>query len=262
MPEFQLKCEIVQNEQLSGDTIRLTVRSPEIAAAAQPGQFVMIRVSDGFEPLLRRPLSIHSLSADKTCFSLLFKVVGRGTKMLAGLTPGDSLDVIGPLGRWFDLRFSGPVCLIGGGMGIAPLYFAARQLAETDRSVVRDHVLLGARNREEMHDFVEKFSALGFLVQVATDDGSMGHHGFIPDLLEPLLATVDQVYTCGPHPMMRGIVSKCFQADTACQVSLETLMACGLGACLGCTVTGAEGNYLHVCQHGPVFNSREVAWNL
>ena len=182
--------------------------------------------------------------------------------MLAGLAAGDELDIIGPLGRWFDLSGSGPICLIGGGMGIAPLFFAAQLLAQSGRPVNQDHILLGARNRNELHSFMDKFSALGFPVKVASDDGSMGHHGFIPDLLDPVLPTVQQVCTCGPFPMMKGIVSKCFKADVGCQVSLETLMACGLGACLGCTVNGADGNYLHVCQQGPVFNSREVAWNL
>ncbi len=262
MSEFQLKCEIVKFEQLTVDIIRLTVQAPEISGAARPGQFVMIRVNDGFDPLLRRPLSIHSISADKTCLTLLFKIVGRGTGILSRLEPGEALDIIGPLGRWFDLSSTRPVCLIGGGMGIAPLYFSAQQLAESGRSVDKDYILLGARNREELQSHAEEFSELGFQVLTATDDGSMGHHGFIPELLDPLLATVEQVFTCGPKPMMNNIVNRCFQAGVACQVSLETLMACGLGACLGCTVTGADGNYLHVCKQGPVFNSREVAWNL
>lgn len=262
MSEFQQKCQIVTIRQVADDVFRLTVRAPQIAAAAFPGQFVMARVADGFDPLLRRPFSIHRLSADGT-LSLLFKVIGKGTNILANVIQGDFIDLIGPLGKGFDLSCEQPVCLIGGGMGIAPLYFLAQKLADNHRrQTEKDHILIGARNRDELHLFAEEFTALGYTVQLATDDGSMGHHGFIPELLNPVLPEVSLVYTCGPHPMMKSIVGKCRQVDVACQVSLETHMACGMGACLGCTVAGAAGNYLHVCKQGPVFYAGEVAWNL
>lgn len=259
MVEFQEKCRVASIDQMASDVYRIVVYAPLIAAAAYPGQFVMVRVADRYDPLLRRPFSIHQQSSGGT-LGLLFKAIGKGTHILATVAVGDSLDLIGPLGRGFDLACKRPVCLIGGGMGIAPLYFLARQLLSNARQQDMDHVLLGARNREELALLAEEFIDLGYPVQTATDDGSMGHHGFIPDLLDAVLPAVSRVYTCGPHPMMKTIVEKCQQADVSCQVSLETHMACGLGACLGCTVPGVDGRYVHVCRQGPVFYGGEVAW--
>jgi dihydroorotate dehydrogenase electron transfer subunit len=259
MAKFQEKCRVSAFEQLTADIFRLSVHGPRIAAVATPGQFVMVAVSDSLDPLLRRPLSIHRRSSDGS-IGLLFKVIGKGTEMLTHLRVGDTLDLIGPLGRGFDLAPAGPVCLIGGGMGIAPLYFLAGQLARGGRNPQDDHVLLGARNREEIGPLADEFRALGYPVQVATDDGSIGHHGLIPELLPARLPAARRVYACGPHPMMKAVAGQCRQADVSCQVSLETHMACGLGACLGCAVSGAGGNYVHVCQHGPVFNAGDIAW--
>ncbi len=246
-------------EQLAPDIYRLLIHAPRIAGAAHPGQFVMVRIADQFDPLLRRPFSIHQQSSNGSV-GLLFKAIGSGTEILAKVDVGDSLDLIGPLGRGFDLTLQQPVCMIGGGMGIAPLYFLAKRLLVNGRVPENDHVLLGACNRKEVALLADEFMALGYQVQIATDDGSMGHHGFVPELLGTVLSGVGRVYTCGPHPMMRTIVSQCQQAEVGCQVSLEAHMACGLGACLGCTVRGAEGNYVHVCKQGPVFYGGEVAW--
>ncbi len=219
----------------------------------------MVRIADRYDPLLRRPFSIYHVSSENT-IELLFKKLGKGTEILANAAKDDVVDLVGPLGNGFDISIESPVCLIGGGMGIAPLYFLAKQLQATGRDTYMDYILLGARNRDEISRLRDNFSALGYTVKTATDDGSTGHHGFIPDLLDAVLPEVGMVYTCGPHPMMKNIVKKCKLAETACQVSLETHMACGLGACLGCTVAGAGGDYLHVCKQGPVFKSGEVAW--
>jgi dihydroorotate dehydrogenase electron transfer subunit len=259
MPEFQQNCIVTAIEQLAPDVFRLAMHAPLVAGAAHPGQFVMVRVANGFDPLLRRPFSIHQQFSDGTLM-LLFKVIGQGTHILSGLSDGDNLDIIGPLGRGFDLTCKEPVCLIGGGMGIAPLSFLAKRLALSGRDTNRDFILLGARNEDELRLLAADFSQLGYTVLLATDDGSLGHHGFIPDLLDNVLPGVSRVYTCGPHPMMKTIVAKSQKADVVCQVSLETHMACGLGACLGCTVTGVDGKYVHVCKQGPVFYSGEVAW--
>ncbi|CAK8722098.1 Dihydroorotate dehydrogenase B (NAD(+)), electron transfer subunit [Candidatus Electrothrix laxa] len=260
MSEFQQKCSILSRDCLAPDVFRLTLQAPRIAAVAQPGQFVMVRVIEGLDPLLRRPFSIHR-SFTNGSISLLFKVIGKGTEMLARRCVGDELDVVGPLGNGFEFSDERPVCLIGGGMGIAPLLFLAEQLLRTGRATGKDHVLLGARNKDELAPFAEQFSALGYAVQLATDDGSIGHKGFIPDLLDFVLSTVDQVYTCGPHLMMENIVRQCQQAEVRCQVSLETHMACGMGACLGCTVNGKRG-LVHVCKQGPVFNADQLEWSL
>jgi dihydroorotate dehydrogenase electron transfer subunit len=248
---------ILANEQLTTDVFRLTVHAPEIAAAAAPGQFVMVRAADSLDPLLRRPFSIHSRGADGS-LSLLFKVVGRGTALLAKAKPGDVLDLLGPFGKGFDLSASEkkPICLIGGGMGIAPLLFLAQELPG------RKYALLGARCRDELTPLAKKIAELGCAVQLATDDGSLGHHGFIPDLLDEILPQISRVCTCGPSPMMRSVAGKCRAAGVLCQVSLETHMACGIGACLGCVLPGADGRQAHVCTDGPVFNAEELSWQL
>ncbi len=256
MPLSQQQNSILVNEQLTADIFRLTVHAPEIAAAALPGQFVMVRAADSLDPLLRRPFSIHSRGADGS-LSLLFKVVGKGTALLAKTKPGDALDLLGPLGKGFALPAAEkPVCLIGGGMGIAPLYFLAQELRGPK------YALLGARNRDELAPLAKLFAEIGCAVQLATDDGSLGHHGFIPDLLDAVLPDVCQVCTCGPKAMMRGVAGKCRAAGVPCQVSLETHMACGMGACLGCVLPGADGRQAHVCTDGPVFNAEELAWQL
>ena len=260
MVEFQEKCSVLSSERICEDIHRLTVHAPEITAVATPGQFVMVRVSSQLDPLLRRPLSIHQCFDDGT-LGLLFKTVGRGTAILAEMKSGDSLDLLGPLGRGFNLDVSGSVCLIGGGMGIAPLSFLAGRLQAAGRNSSEDFVLLGARNRDELALLAEEFTRLGYTVETATDDGSMGLHGFVPQLLDTVLPEVGQVYTCGPWPMMKTVARKCARASVACQVSLEARMACGLGACLGCSLPGTGENYIHVCRRGPVLAAGEVAWD-
>ncbi len=259
MSEFQENCPIETITRSASDVVCITVLASQIARTACPGQFVMVRVGNGYDPLLRRPFSIHACDQKNNSISLLFKVVGQGTAMLAALAPDDSLDLIGPLGKGFSFGNT-PACLVGGGMGIAPLYFLASELAARE-STNDHHILLGARNREELAPFVDQFSGLGFAVQTATDDGSLGHHGFVPDLLDAITPFAGTIYTCGPHPMMENVVRKCSQLSLPCQVSLETHMACGLGACLGCTVAGKDG-YVHVCKQGPVFPASEVKWTL
>ncbi len=261
MTEFQEKSTVTARESLAGDVYRLTVQAPRIAAAAQPGQFVMVRAGDTLDPLLRRPLSIHQVLSDGR-LRLLFKVVGKGTGLLAGLGPGLKIDLIGPLGRGFNLVPTGSACLIGGGMGMAPLYFLAQRLLRVKRGQGDDQILLGARNRAELELPAAEFSGLGYPLHLATDDGSLGHHGLVPDLLDDVLPSVSQVYVCGPYPMMRMVALKCRTAGVACQVSLETHMACGLGVCLGCAVAVAGGGYKHVCKDGPVFAANEVLWKL
>ena len=255
MAIFQQQNRIRANDCLSTDVFRLTVHAPEIAAVAAPGQFVMVRAAESLDPLLRRPFSIHSRGADGS-LSLLFKVVGKGTALLAKAKSGDALDLLGPLGKGFDCTGNGPVCLIGGGMGIAPLLFLAQELRGLK------YALLGARNQEELAPLATLFADIGCTVQLATDDGSLGHHGFIPDVLDAVLPDVRQVCTCGPSPMMRSVVSKCRAAGMPCQVSVETQMACGMGACLGCVMPGADGRQVHVCTDGPVFKAEELAWQL
>ena len=261
MAEFQEKSTVLAREQLTPEVVRLTLRCPRIAATAQPGQFVMVRAGETLDPLLRRPFSIHRLTADGS-LAILFKVLGKGTRLLATALPGSTLDVIGPLGHGFVPDLIGPHCLIGGGMGIAPLYFLAQYLLKNGGSHANPPVLLGAQTQAELLLLAQEFTDLGYPVLTATDDGSLGHQGLVTDLLDTILPQIRQVYVCGPMPMMRTVAAKCKAAGVACQVSLESHMACGLGACLGCTVAAAKGGYRHVCKDGPVFAAEEVLWSL
>lgn len=261
MTEYQEKSLVRSSEQLSKAVFRLRLYSPQIAGKAHPGQFVMVRTSSGFDPLLRRPFSIHQVTGEGEVH-LLYKVIGQGTRLLSALNADDEVDLIGPLGKGFDLQGEGPACLIGGGMGIAPLYFLAKRLHQIVRPSGKDVVLLGARNGDELTPLARDFTALGFKTELATDDGSLGHHGFVTELLPHFLGSVGRVYVCGPDGMMGMVAGQCSKAEVRCQASLETHMACGLGACLGCTVHGADGNYRHVCKHGPVFDAQEVLWKL
>jgi dihydroorotate dehydrogenase electron transfer subunit len=261
MSEFQEKSPILHREQLTADVFRLTLHAPKVAETARPGQFVMVRAGDGLDPLLRRPFSIHKQTDDGSV-SILFKVIGKGTRMLAGLTEDMKVDIIGPLGRGFDMTHEGPHCLVGGGMGIAPLYFLADQLLKKGAHRDNPPILLGAQTQAELMLLAQEFTELGYPVLTATDDGSLGHHGFVTELLDDILKRVKQVYVCGPVPMMRKVATKCIEAGVACQVSLETHMACGLGACLGCTFPATSGGYHHVCKEGPVFSADQIAWPL
>lgn len=261
MPAYQQMAEIIRTETLAAGIHRFTLKAPDMAAAARPGQFVMVRVGTGMDPLLRRPFSVHQV-AEGGLLQILFKVIGKGTAWIAGLQPGRELDLLGPLGRGFDHSASaGGHCLVGGGIGIAPLLFLAKKLLQTNgASAVK--VLLGARTGEEIVSLAEDFGALGLEVLTTTEDGSLGRQGQVTDLMTTLpQGTPPTVYACGPYPMLRAVTGLCRSRGWACQVSLETVMACGLAACLGCAVSRFDMNgYVHVCKDGPVFDADEVAW--
>jgi len=262
MNQFQVQAKIIHQEMIGPLIFRMTLRAPEIAACARPGQFVMLRVAEGHDPLLRRPFSIHQ-ATDDGLVQILYKVLGRGTAILADMAPGKKLSLVGPLGRGFDQSGTESFCLVGGGMGIAPLYFLASDMLRRVR-IPRLVVLLGARTAAEIVHLARDFSDLGLEPHVATDDGTMGHHGTVVGLLPAHLDPGQQgsICTCGPHPMMKAVAALCRQHSWKCQVSLETMMACGISACLGCAVPAADlnGPYLHVCKDGPVFEAEEVAW--
>lgn len=249
---------------LSEDVVRLTVHSPRIAASARPGQFVMLKTSSVLDPLLRRPFSI-SQTIDNDCIQIVFKILGKGTKLLAESKIGQPVDIVGPLGKGFRAEGQIPVCLVGGGMGIAPLLFLAREIVENMKSA-QLFVFLGARNATELKPFDDDFNRLGLHPFLATDDGSLGHHGLVTELMTAQFSehSVDfRVVSCGPYPMLKAVATLCRGWQWPCEVSLETIMACGMGACLGCAIPRAEklgDGYLHVCSDGPVFDAEAVLW--
>jgi dihydroorotate dehydrogenase electron transfer subunit len=263
---FKIKAKILYNNKIKNNYLHCLLDAPAIARDALPGQFVNIRVSNAPDPLLRRPLSIHR--ARGRTLEVLYEVVGIGTELLSKRKSGEYLDLIGPLGKGFNLtpKTKGlKNILVAGGMGVAPLLFLAERLAHSPQCPAvhrRPLVLVGAKTKK--HLLCEKeFKDLGCEVRVSTDDGTKGYKGKITDLLKQILLTIDYglstIYACGPKPMSKeiAILSKRFKIPA--QVSLEEHMACGIGACLGCTVTTADG-YRLVCKDGPVFEAEKIIW--
>jgi len=263
MPQYQEKTIVTRVEQLSCENVRITLKAPEIASCCKPGQFVMIRTSVGKDPLLRRPFSIHQADASGH-IQIYFKVVGRGTEILAHVRVKEELSVFGPLGRGFTIDENLPTCIIGGGLGIAPLLFLAKEVCRRKKkNCGPDLIILGGRTRDEVEPLVNDFREIGIRTLVTTDDGSYGEKGFVTDVLKSVdLASDTRVYACGPEPMMAAINEYCLAEGLGCQVSVESVMACGMGACLGCNRPVGDGKYVHVCMDGPVFEAKELKWNL
>ncbi|MEW6518903.1 MAG: dihydroorotate dehydrogenase electron transfer subunit [Thermodesulfobacteriota bacterium] len=238
---------------------RMTIAAPAICQVAAAGQFVMVKpaADKSNDPLFRRPFSLHQVADG--LLTIIFKIVGRGTRNLAKMKAGEELDVVGPLGKGFQLSSEPRHYLVGGGMGIAPLHLLAESInRQNPQSEIL--ALLGARTARELDAFADLQDLRFVRVELATDDGTAGHHGLVIDLLERAVAAGGRgaVYSCGPWPMMKAVALYCRAKQLPCQVSLETVMACGVGACLGCAVSGADvarDGYLHVCKDGPVFEA-------
>lgn len=265
MKTFQVKARLLDNNKVGEYHYKITLEAPQIAKAALPGQFVMVRVDNGDTPLLRRPLGIHRVRArgprSEAAVELLFGVVGPGTKILAQKKSGEYADIIGPLGNGFTFgpgaRGFRPV-LVAGGMGVAPLVFLAEKLRGS-----KALVLVGAKTKDHIL-CQEDFRKAGCEVKIATDDGSKGFKGYVSDLLKNTVCdTSDQrrttIYACGPRPMLQAISYLAQAHRIPAQVSLEEHMACGIGACLGCAVNTRVG-FKRVCKEGPVFNVEEILW--
>jgi dihydroorotate dehydrogenase electron transfer subunit len=253
---------VAAHDELGPGLFRLALEAPEIAAAARPGQFVMLRVRHGADPLLARPFSVHGADRRAGLVHILYRVAGRGTKVLSLTRPGKKLLLWGPLGTGFDL--SAPeLLLVAGGMGIAPLAFAAQELAEQGKQC---RVLYGLPTEGGLESFTARLQASiakgNTTLSFATEDGSLGMKGLVTHLLEPALDSGpdSQVLACGPLAMLRAVAELCGQRGAACQVSLEAPMACGVGVCLGCALPAAGGGYLRVCREGPVVEAARVDW--
>lgn len=220
-----------------------------------PGQFVHIQCGEGL--FLRRPISVCACSEDQTddLLSLVFEVRGAGTDWLARRTEGETLNVLGLLGNGFSRAPEGRYLLVGGGIGVPPLYGCAFGEVPCD-------AVLGFRDAAHAL-LIEDFEAVCGHVAVVTEDGSLGGTGFVTGPAEELLArhAYDGVLCCGPKPMLRAVAALAARCGVPCQVSLEERMACGVGACLGCAVAMADGSMKHVCKDGPIFNASEVDWN-
>lgn len=268
------KTTILSNQEVSPDYYRMKILAPGISELARPGQFVMFRSQATDEPLLRRPFGIFQTGTlpsdcdglpDKEFVEILYKVVGRGTAIMRELHEGDRVELLGPLGRGFELAEDGrEQILVGGGIGLVPLYMLAGELVK--RSKVR--LLIGGRSRKDVL-MVTEFERLGVETYVSTDDGTLGEEGPVTHVLERKLSKFPEaaVYACGPMPMLEAVFRICEPRQVDLQVSLEAFMACGVGACLGCVVKGAghseeQPRYLCTCKEGPVFRAEELDWQL
>lgn len=273
---FREKCRVLENKKIGSACFVMKLASARISKNARPGQFVQIACADSYEPLLPRPFSF--LTASRRDFSVLYQAVGKGTKILSRATKGDSLWILGPLGNGFSIgatrRVAPTIVLVGGGVGIPPLYHLAKTLLQRTRSH-RLRVFLGARHKDLL--LCEKdFKKLGADLKIATDDGSKGRKGLVTALLEEFLRRSEprnaRLFTCGPTPMLKAVSTLANKFEVPCEVSVEVPMACGIGACLGCAVKlksqnskakepKAEHRFAMACSEGPVFQAQDIIWD-
>jgi dihydroorotate dehydrogenase electron transfer subunit len=259
----QLSSRVLSNEKIGEKIYRLGFSSPLISRKAKPGNFVHIRVNSDGLPLLRRPFSIHRVEKAKNRFEILFKVVGEGTGILSNKSPGDMLDILGPIGNSFCLpQRKKEVMLVAGGMGMAPLWFLFSQLNKRF-SPERLTFFLGARSKKELL-YVDELKETKAGLILATDDGTAGRNGAVTEVFLKEIRKKGHdpqklaVYSCGPDKMLKRMSEIAKSMDLSCQISLETHMACGVGACWGCVVKENNETYKRVCVDGPVFDARKV----
>ena len=248
-------CAVCDVREVGENIFVLRCTSPEIARSVRPGQFVNVRVSDSFEPLLRRPFSVHrTVGSD---IEIIFNVVGKGTAALRRMRAGDTVSLIGPLGVPFGLSSTGydTAVLVGGGLGVAPLPIITEALTRSGKNIL---TFLGSRTSRHLvrHHLVN--------VHAATDDGSEGFHGTVVELMEQKLRqnppVAPRIFACGPTPMLRAVARLADALHVPCEVSLEGAMGCGFGICQGCPVELVDGGrkYALMCKDGPVFDVRAI----
>ena len=251
-------CKVVSQVEIAPAIYELTLRGELVHYMDEPGQFVHIKVSNSLDPLLRRPISIAKIDQNNSEFTMIYRKEGRGTTLLAEKKTGEEVDVLGPLGHGFPVAETLPgekALLVGGGIGVPPLYELSHQLVNKGVQVI--HVL-GFQTNEAVF-YEREFAALGE-TYVATVDGSYGSKGFVTDVIAENNLSFDTLYSCGPTPMLKALNSNF--ADKKVFLSLEERMGCGIGACFACVChTGDDKDgtsYKKVCSDGPVFRAGEV----
>ena len=259
---IQQSAEILWNNQLAPSCYKIGLRTSDRYQTAVPGQFIMLRLGDHVDPLLRRPFSIHQLILRNDVFEgieLLYKIVGKGTEKLSQLHPGNRIEILGPLGNGFHVP--GHVqraIVVAGGIGVAPMPFLVAHLLAKSIKPSQCKVFIGGQSKDDLLCH-EDFSRLGIAVHTTTDDGSSGDQCLVTDPVEIEISgrKPDIIFACGPMPMLSCVVGIAAKHDIECQVSIESMMACGMGACLGCAVESRKepDRYLHTCLNGPVFKA-------
>ena len=254
----QCMMTVVENMALTHDTYRMRLAG-DVSAFDAPGQFLDIQLEGHF---LRRPISLCDLDytdryGREGVLTIIYKVLGKGTDEMTGLGEGTELDVLTGLGNGYDLSDAGDrPLLIGGGVGIPPLYLAAKKLREKDTDVT---VILGYNSSGDIF-YDDEFEMLGCNVLIATADGSAGIKGFVTDAFRELTPEFTYFYTCGPEPMLKAVYSEVYEkAGVSGQMSFEERMGCGFGACMGCSIQTKNGSK-RICKDGPVLRTEEIAW--
>lgn len=256
----QVFAKLIKKEKLLEGLYKFSVEAKEIVDIAKPGNFIEIRINENLDPFLRRPISIYNLEKESGILEFIFQVKGKGTELLAKKQEGDFIDIIGPLGSGiFKFEDKKNIAIIGGGIGIFPLYELAKQAKKAGINV---YTYLGFRNKD-LVTLESEFEAVSEKLTITTDDGSYKEKGFAINYLEKELEEFDGIYACGPLPMLKSVKKLAEEKQIPCQISLEEKMGCGLGVCLGCAVKTAASpkdapEYVHVCKAGPVFDSKIV----
>lgn len=265
MNTFDTHTRILSNEKVAEDHYLLRCECSEIAQYAQPGQFIHVLISKGAGLLLRRPFTIYTIDGHE--ITMLYQIIGEGTQRLSEMPRGASLHVLGPLGNTFDIEnTSKPAILVGGGAGIASLMLLAVALRQHGIQTVG---LVGAQNQGRLLS-VDDLEAIDVAVHIATDDGSVGHRGFVTDILTDMLnknsLNRPTIYACGPHAMLTAVAKITTKFEVPTQVAMENRMGCALGVCLGCVcpvrIDSNRIEYQRVCTEGPVFNATDIAWEI
>ncbi len=255
----QFSATIIKNNKLCQDFYQLDFSWETGLIKPRAGQFLTIRISDSSVPLLRRPFAFSSFNAQLNSASIIFQRKGKGTDLLAAKIPGEKIDVIAPLGNSFPLpQKNQPAILIAGGIGLGPILFLCRTLKESNQVT---KFIFGCRN-EHFIPQSDEFYALDPLI--CTDDGSKGFKGTVSDYLLsiwPSIATESVFYSCGPHPMLHACYQLAQKNGSTSWVSVEQIMACGVGACMGCAVKVKQSpGYARACKEGPVFSAYDMVW--
>jgi len=255
---IQDRMKVIGQQKIAENIFEMKLSGKLVGEINSPGQFVHIRVSDSFEPLLRRPISIASIDEEKNEMTIIYRAEGRGTTLLSMKSAGDKVDVLGPLGNGFPVKATAPgetAILIGGGIGVPPLYELSKQL--TAKGVTCIHVL--GFQTADVSFYEEEFSRLGE-TYIATVDGSKGTKGFVTNVMESIGEDFATYYSCGPMPMLNAVQTA--YADKKGFLSFEQRMGCGIGACFACvcqTTDKTNKEYVKVCSDGPVFPAGVVS---
>lgn len=261
--KYHLSVKIISNKKIRNDYYKLVLKCPEIALLSLPGQFISILVNKDDDFLLRRPFSINKI--EKNNIHIIYKVVGKGTEILRKKKKDEYLNILGPLGKGIDIDcgFNSQLILVGGGYGISPLLFLAEELIKNKISPSSILVLIGAKSKEEILG-VDDFKKNKVNTIISTEDGTDGIKGKVTDALPDILKNKKAViYSCGPKAMLKKVSSISKKYHSKCYVLLEEIIACGVGACLGCAVKVKDRSgysYKMVCTDGPVFDAEEILW--